>query len=91
MISTPHCYRALLLRPPDPPSEFSTYFSDTLAARRPEVLAVAPSNDLTLTAPPVLSERGSCLVDGTMLDDAYFSTKIDVHSGGIALPRRLVA
>ena len=67
---------------PGPPPEFSTYFSDAPADHSSEVLAISPGVHPSLS----LSEQGPCLVEGTItLDDAYFTTKIAIHSGAGAL------
>ena len=57
--------------------EFSTSFSDTLANSSYEVMDVTPRADPIA----VLPEHGPCIVGGIItLDDAFFTTKIAVHS-----------
>ena len=70
---------------PGPFSEFSTNFSDAPADHSPDVLAVASCAAPTPADMPLLPEHGPGLVGGTItLDDAYFITKITVHSGTTA-------
>ena len=65
-----------------PPTQLSICISDALADSSPKVLAVMPGVLPCLTLP----EHGPCLVDGIItLDDASFTTKIAVHSGGNAV------
>ena len=73
----------------DPPSEFSTYFSDSPADQTHEGWETASGVDPGLA----LSKHGPCLVGGTVtLDDVSFTNKIAIHSrwGAIA-PYRFVA
>ena len=70
--------RALARACPGPPMEFSTCFSDALAASSPEVVAVTPRVVPSLALP----DDGPSLVDGVItLDDASFGTKNAVYSG----------
>ena len=66
----------------DPPSAFSTYFSDAPADQSQEVLEIASGVGPGLA----LSEHGPCLPGGNVtLDDVSLTIKIAIHSGGDAI------